>query len=73
MGATHTCEIGVDIAARSVIWSEESVQVGRKVGTSATLATLLASIASIQVSVLDEAVNIKIRVLQTKYIDTLLG
>jgi hypothetical protein len=52
---------------------EESVQVGRDVGTSTTVATLRASVVSIWVSVLDGAVMVDVRVLQTNCNEILLG
>ena len=39
-GHCTICEIRIDIAARRGTWSEESVQVGREVGTSTTFASL---------------------------------
>ena len=73
-GAAQVCEIRIDIAARRGTWSEESVQVGRDVGTSTTFVTLRASVVSIcWVSVLDKAVTVEVEVLQTKDIEILLG
>ena len=46
MGATQTYEMRVDIAVRRVTWSEESVQVGRKVGILIIFAMLPLLLAS---------------------------
>jgi hypothetical protein len=70
-GAAQVCEMRADIAARKVPWSKKVFRlVGRDVNNIREVACLCCQHL---VSVLDEAVTVKVRVLQTNYVEILLG